>query len=94
MERDAKRGKIFAKQEQTRKELKSIQRSAKTMEEQMMAMFELDQLSAQGSITRIRNRCVVTGRPRGVYSYFGLSRIAFREAARQGKLPGVKFASW
>ena len=57
-------------------------------------MYDLDQLSPQGSITRIRNRCTLTGRPRGVYRFIGLSRIAFREAARNGELPGIKPASW
>ena len=94
MERDAKRRRIFANQEQKRKELKGLQRSATTLEEQMLAMYDLDQLSAQGSITRIRNRCTLTGRSRGVYRFIGLSRIAFREAARNGELPGIKPASW
>lgn len=51
MERDAKRRKMFANQEEKRKELKALQRSATTLEEQMMAMYDLDQLSPQGSIT-------------------------------------------
>ena len=83
-----------ASKEEKRKELKALQRSATTLEEQMMAMYDLDQLSPQGSITRIRNRCTLTGRPRGVYRFIGLSRIAFREAARNGQLPGIKPASW
>ena len=94
MERDAKRRRMFANQEEKRKQLKALQRSATTLEEQMMAMFDLDQLSPQGSITRIRNRCTLTGRPRGVYRFIGISRIAFREAARNGELPGIKPASW
>jgi small subunit ribosomal protein S14 len=94
MERDAKRRRMFANQEETRKRLKGLQRSASTLEEQMLAMYDLDQLSPQGSITRIRNRCTLTGRSRGVYRFIGLSRIAFREAARNGELPGIKPASW
>ncbi|HBF00502.1 MAG TPA: 30S ribosomal protein S14, partial [Dehalococcoidia bacterium] len=43
---------------------------------------------------RIRNRCQITGRPHGYIRYFGLSRIAFREMAHAGELPGVKKASW
>ena len=94
MERDAKRRRMFANQEEKRKQLKALQRSSTTLEEQMMVMFDLDQLSPQGSITRIRNRCTLTGRPRGVYRFIGLSRIAFREAARNGELPGIRSASW
>jgi small subunit ribosomal protein S14 len=89
-----KKVKITITKEEKRKELKALQRSATTLEEQMMAMYDLDQLSPQGSITRIRNRCTLTGRPRGVYRFIGLSRIAFREAARNGQLPGIKPASW
>jgi len=54
----------------------------------------LQKLPRNSSPTRIKNRCAVTGRSRGYLRAFGLSRIAFRELAREGKIPGVKKASW
>jgi small subunit ribosomal protein S14 len=54
----------------------------------------LDELPRNASKVRLRNRCQLTGRPRGYVRYFGLSRIAVREMALEGKIPGVKKASW
>ena len=54
----------------------------------------LQALPKNSSAVRIKNRCAVTGRGRGYLRAFGLSRIAFRELAREGKIPGVKKASW
>lgn len=54
----------------------------------------LQKLPKNSSPVRIKNRCMVTGRSHGYMSSFGLSRIAFRELAREGKIPGVKKASW
>lgn len=54
----------------------------------------LDDLPRNGSKVRLKNRCQLTGRPRGYMRYFGLSRVTFRDMALQGKIPGVKKASW
>jgi small subunit ribosomal protein S14 len=54
----------------------------------------LDDLPKNGSKVRLRNRCQLTGRPRGYVRYFGLSRIALRDMALNGKIPGLKKASW
>ena len=54
----------------------------------------LAQLPRDASPTRMRNRCIMTGRPRGYYRKFGLSRIALRDLALRGELPGVVKASW
>ena len=54
----------------------------------------LDQLPRNASPVRLKNRCKLTGRPRGYMRYFGLSRITFRDMALDGKIPGVKKASW
>ena len=54
----------------------------------------LQKLPKNSSPVRIKNRCAVTGRTRGYLRAFGLSRIKFRELAREGKIPGVKKASW
>jgi len=54
----------------------------------------LDLLPKNASPVRLKNRCQLTGRPRGYIRYFGVSRIAFRDMALDGKIPGVKKASW
>lgn len=54
----------------------------------------LQQLPRDSSPTRLKNRCRVTGRPRGYLRQFGMSRITFRELAYKGQVPGVKKASW
>lgn len=55
---------------------------------------ELDKLPLNGSAVRLRNRCLLTGRPRGYMRDFGLSRNQFRELAVNGHIPGVRKASW
>jgi small subunit ribosomal protein S14 len=54
----------------------------------------LDLLPKNASPVRLKNRCQMTGRPRGYMRYFGISRVAFRDMALNGKIPGVKKASW
>jgi len=54
----------------------------------------LDALPKNASPVRLKNRCQITGRPRGYMRYFGLSRVTFRDMALNGKIPGVKKASW
>jgi small subunit ribosomal protein S14 len=54
----------------------------------------LDKLPKNASPVRLKNRCQLTGRPRGYIGYFGMSRIMFRDMALAGKIPGVKKASW
>ncbi|HLX92786.1 MAG TPA: 30S ribosomal protein S14 [Puia sp.] len=54
----------------------------------------LDLLPKNGSSVRLKNRCQLTGRPRGYMRYFGVSRVVFRDMALQGKIPGVRKASW
>ncbi len=54
----------------------------------------LDKLPKNASPVRLNNRCQLTGRPRGYIRYFGVSRNMFRDMALQGKIPGVKKASW
>jgi small subunit ribosomal protein S14 len=54
----------------------------------------LDELPKNSSKVRLKNRCQLTGRPRGYTRYFGLSRIALRDMALDGKIPGLKKASW
>jgi small subunit ribosomal protein S14 len=54
----------------------------------------LDQLPKNASPVRLKNRCALTGRPKGYMRFFGISRITFRDMALDGKIPGVKKASW
>jgi small subunit ribosomal protein S14 len=54
----------------------------------------LDELPKNASPVRLKNRCQLTGRPRGYIRYFGLSRVTFRDMALNGKIPGVRKASW
>jgi len=54
----------------------------------------LDELPRDASPVRLKNRCQMTGRPRGYIRFFGMSRVAFRDMALAGKIPGVKKASW
>lgn len=54
----------------------------------------LDKLPKNSSAVRLRNRCALTGRPRGFIRHFGISRNVFRDMAHDGKIPGIKKASW
>lgn len=63
-------------------------------EEREAARVKLQKLPRNGSMVRVRNRCELTGRPRGVYRDFKLSRNKFRELANNGLIPGVTKASW
>lgn len=93
--RNKKRIKLAAKWNEERKRLKAIisdQQAGPTDKEQ--AQRKLQAMPRNASPTRIRNRCQMTGRPRAFVRRFGLSRIAFREMALEGKIPGVRKASW
>jgi small subunit ribosomal protein S14 len=64
------------------------------MEERFAAQLKLAEMPRNGSRVRIRNRCELTGRPRGTYRKFKLSRIALRDLASKGQIPGMVKASW
>ncbi|MCI5982404.1 MAG: 30S ribosomal protein S14 [Marinilabiliaceae bacterium] len=81
--REVKRAKLVAKYAEKRKQLKA--------EGNYEALQELPKNSCP---TRIHNRCMISGRPRGYMRQFGISRIDFRELASAGLIPGVKKASW
>ena len=65
-----------------------------SFEDRFAAVTKLSSLPRNGSAVRVRNRCALTGRPRGNYRFFGLCRNMLRELASSGKLPGVIKASW
>ena len=95
IEKNERRKLMAAKAAPRRKALADIVRSVKaTDEDRRAAQVALQHLPRNSAKARIRNRCQMTGRSRGFVSTFGLSRIAFREMALQGLIPGVRKASW
>lgn len=79
----------------TRSKLKSIiMNRSINPEERFTAQLKLSAMPRVSSATRIRNRCMITGRARGVYRKFNISRIMLREMAAEGLIPGVRKASW
>lgn len=93
--REKKRIALTAKFAKKRLALKEIIRSlTATPEEKFVAVETLQKMPRDSSRSRIRNRCNVTGRSRGVYKKFGLSRHKLREAAMRGEVPGLTKASW
>ena len=79
----------------TREKLKSVVMNRELApEERFAAQLKLAQMPRTSSTTRIRNRCMITGRARGVYRKFNISRIMLREMAADGLIPGVRKASW
>jgi small subunit ribosomal protein S14 len=93
--RDNKRRAMVKKFAAKRAELKAIIDDAKRSEEERMeARLKMQGLPRDSSPIRVRNRCALTGRPRGVFRKFGLCRNKIREIAMQGEIPGVTKASW
>jgi small subunit ribosomal protein S14 len=93
--RNEKRRKTVKKFEVKRTALLAIINDFKQPEdERMAARMQLQRLPRNASPTRVRNRCKLTGRPRGVYRKFGLGRNKLREIAMRGEIPGMTKASW
>jgi small subunit ribosomal protein S14 len=93
--RDLKRRKTVKKFAKKRAELQAVIDNAKVSDEDRFAARQkLQQLPRNSSPTRLRNRCKLTGRPRGVFRKFGLGRNMLREIAMRGEIPGVVKASW
>ncbi|WP_227816674.1 30S ribosomal protein S14 [Nitrogeniibacter aestuarii] len=93
--REEKRAKLVAKYAAKRAALKAqIKDSSLSEEERMSARLKLQQLPRNANPTRQRNRCSLTGRPRGVFRKFGLCRNKLREVAFRGEVPGMTKASW
>ena len=93
--RDLKRAKLVKRHAAKRAELKKIVSSATaSYDERMDAAVKLQKLPRDSSPSRQRNRCALTGRPRGVYAKFGLARNKLREATMRGDVPGLRKASW
>ncbi len=94
IERERKRQKLVEKYAQKRETLLEQFPSAETQQERVEIHRKLQQLPRNSAPTRLRNRCWLTGRSRGYYRDFGVSRHVLREMAHQGLLPGVVKSSW
>ncbi|MFM7625652.1 MAG: 30S ribosomal protein S14 [Gammaproteobacteria bacterium] len=95
VEREKRRADTAKKYAAKRAALKQAIRSPKSSaDERAAAVAALQKLPRDASPSRGRRRCAITGRPRGVYRKFGISRVKIREAVNRGELPGVSKASW
>ena len=93
--RNEKRKKLVAKYAKKRDALQAILEDPKATDEaRYEARLKIQALPRNANPTRIRNRCALTGRPRGVYRKFGLGRNKLREYAMRGEIPGIVKASW
>ena len=95
IERNRRRQKLVAKYAGKRERLKKISADeALPQEERFAARLKLAELPRNSSATRVRNRCEISGRPRGYYRKLRLSRIALRSLASEGRIPGMVKSSW
>ena len=95
IERNNKRRRMAKQYDAKRTRLKEIANDRDLpMEERFQARLKLAQLPRNGAAVRIRNRCEVTGRSRSVYRKFKMSRIALRDLASTGQIPGMVKSSW
>ena len=95
IERNLKRIRMSKKFEKKRNKLKAIIRNKKLpLNERFAAQLKLSKLPKNSSKIRVRNRCEITGRPHGVYRKLRVSRIALRQMASSGKIPGITKSSW
>ena len=95
IQREIKRDNLVAKYAKKHAELKAIATDVKrTDDERAAARLGLQKLPRNANPTRQRNRCAITGRPRGTFQHFGLARAKIREMAFAGEIPGIAKASW
>ena len=95
IQRNLKRIRLTKRFEKKRENLKKIIKNKKLpLTERFEAQLKLAKIPRNSSKTRIRNRCEITGRPRGVYRKLKISRIALRNLALNGKIPGMTKSSW
>lgn len=95
IEREKKRQRLVAKYAAKRAELKAIINDReRPMEERFKASLKLAELPRDGSATRLHNRCEVSGRPKAYYRKLKMSRIALRDLASKGQVPGMVKSSW
>lgn len=94
IQRELKRQRLVMKYAKKREMLKQQIKEASFLKEKLSLHRKLQQLPLNSSPVRLHNRCMITGRPKGYYRDFGLSRHVLREMAHQGLLPGVRKSSW
>ena len=95
IEKNNKRRRMAAAFAERRQKLKALARdSSQPQEARFAARLKLAQLPRNSSPNRVRNRCEISGRPRGFYRNFRMSRIALRELASRGQIPGMVKSSW
>ena len=95
IQRNLKRIKLQKRFSKKREKLKKIIKNKKLpLKERFEAQLKLAKMPRNSSRTRIRNRCEITGRPRGVFRKLRISRIALRDLASKGKIPGMTKSSW
>jgi small subunit ribosomal protein S14 len=95
IEKNKRRMRLVQRYATKRAALKAMARDESlTPEERFSARLRLAKLPRNSSPVRLRNRCQLTGRPRGVYRKFKISRIALRELASRGQIPGMLKSSW
>ncbi len=95
IEKNKRRKRLARRDADKRERLRAVVRDrAQPPEVRFSAQLKLAGLPRNGAAVRVRNRCALTGRPRGTYRKFGLSRIALRELASAGQVPGMVKSSW
>lgn len=94
IERELKRQRLVMKYAAKREDLKNQIKKATSLREKLALHRQLQQLPKNSSAVRLHNRCTITGRPKGYFRDFGLSRHVLREMAHEGLLPGVMKSSW
>lgn len=94
IQRELKRQRLVMKYAQKREDLKQQMKKATLYTEKIKLFRKLQQLPRNSAPVRLHNRCLITGRPKGYFRDFGLSRHVLREMAYLGLLPGVRKASW
>ena len=94
VQRELKRQRLVMKYAKKREILKKLMKESTILKEKLALHRKIQALPKNSSFVRLHHRCMITGRPRGFYRDFGLSRHVLREMAHQGLLPGVKKSSW
>jgi small subunit ribosomal protein S14 len=94
IEREKKRNLLVIKYDKKRKEIKDLIKKSNSFQEKILLHGKLQALPKNSFPSRLRNRCWMTGRSRGYYRYFGVSRHVLREMAHACLLPGVTKSSW
>nr|AOC61626.1 ribosomal protein S14 [Gloeotilopsis planctonica] len=94
VEREKKRQKLYKKYKQKRQSYKEQIKKAEFLEEKLHLYVKLQKLPRNSSVVRLHNRCLISGRPKGYYRYFGLARHVLREFGHNCLLPGLTKSSW